>query len=728
MVKDQTSTKPSLVSKTILAFDGLKRFLMFEDKKTSRRKLYASLWAVVFGLLFASVLYYLLGLPKSSAQNPIHIWSFIENLISFSTAKQVFQRTTIYFIIFGFSGLAVAVAFKSGLFNIGVPGQMLLPGIVFFAIIISARVPISNVDPKFIVGMFVTFIIIGALTGAVSGALKAFFNVHEVISTIFLNWIITYISVWLFNINNHIFFGPETPSEYVFTFLGEQGGTKILQIPTEIVWNFIYFGLALLGVFVIGAWFVYSKTTLGYKIKMIGINKSNAKYVGINEKITTITIMAVSGGLAGISGFYYIVMGINRIPSANAPLNIGFESIAIALIALNNPVGVVGSSLLYALIYGSQSRFAVASPQYQISQDFFPIITGVIIFMAATSIMLEKFRPINALRKALVLLFSKEYWMNFKTYHKIGSHSFKHKAYLKALAQYKAEFLKRNNLTEIDEKNADAFERSKMLFKIKFFKEFENGLKASNKELKQLALRKQILIQDVKAQHQKELNDFLTHQKDIAILEQKLREIKAAFASAIKAAKSDEEKIKLHEELKVRTQGIHEMIASARHDISNKESQLKKELLDRINKINNDYVDDYIAEYKKYHYLTHKHELALIKNGNKDRMIEYKYHEKEYENFVAKLIASKKKASTEEKMAMYDEISKRKFELLRFKEELGLNKHNDIIEIFKAEKKARKNVFKAVKEKIYQDFNAKHFTKPYDKFVAKHEVAPKGGE
>ncbi|MHA0273011.1 ABC transporter permease [Mycoplasma sp. 48589B] len=639
---------------TISTVDKTKRFFMFDDKVKNRRKLYSSLWAVLIGLFLANILYFLIG---RSTGGEIGFFSFFSDVISFASKPEVFKNTLIFFLVFAFSGLAVAIGFKSGLFNIGVPGQMLLPGVVFFAVIISARIPMNQISPSYFVGMFLLFIIIGAVTGAVSGFLKAFFNVHEVISTIFINWIITFVSIWLFTSTNYMFF-PEGSAE-AEKWLFSPFGTRSIVISDDLVNKFIYFGIAFVILITLVIWFIYSKTTLGYKIKMVGLNRSNAEYVGINEKLVTIGIMAASGALAGLAGFYYIIIQTKKINVSPAiPLNIGFECIAIALIALNNPIGTIATSILYAFLNSASASFQSARG---IAKDFYPIITGLIIFMAALSMMFYNFRPLDFFKKQIVLMFHKEYWQNFAIYHNLVKKSHKtkcwdkEKAFLtsKWLEEHKEEnYLKNPKYINFIKEN-----------KIRFDKEYENN--------KKMVLNQISLIKKNK--------------------DKGLKDVKNAYNEAVSKANDKIER-----------------------------KQAKYEYYKEVNEILSEYSSKYSAEYQKIHNTTYSASKKIARIGNKDKIKEYKTLQKQYEDKVSNLILSMKNYDVQDKMKVYDEISRLKFELLRKRDSLGLNNVVETQNAYKAEKRNRKQIYKALKNKIFNDFHSKYFKRPYESIVLKY--------
>ncbi|MFV8468185.1 ABC transporter permease subunit [Mycoplasma sp. VS292A] len=652
---EAVSKKPNKFLKaTISTVDATKRFLMFDDKRQNRRKLYSSLWAVFIGLFLANILYFIIG---STTGSGVGFFSFFSDVISFASKPQVFRNTLTFFLVFAFSGLAVAIGFKSGLFNIGVPGQMLLPGVVFFTVVIMARIPLNQISTSYFIGMFLLFIVIGAITGAISGVLKAFFNVHEVISTIFINWIITFVSIWLFTSTNHMFFPEGSPDAEKWLF--SPFGTRSIVINDALVNQFIYFGIAFVFLLTIIIWFIYSKTTLGYKIKMVGINRSNAQYVGINEKLVTIGIMSASGALAGIAGFYYIVIQVKKINVSPAiPLNIGFECIAIALIALNNPIGTIATSVLYAYLNSASTGFQSARG---IAKDFYPVITGIIIFMAALSMMFYKFKPVDYLKKQFVLIFHKEYWQNFVIYHNLVKKSHKAKAWEKERAFLTGKWVDENKI-ENYQKNADYIKYIKEN-KTKFDHEYAAKVASVNKQIKLLESNKN---------------------KELA---QALAEYKSKVAKY-----SDKAEIK----------------------------NAQYEYYGQVSTILNKFSVDYAALYQQIHVVSYHVSKKLAKLGNKDKLKEYKTLSKQYEEKVAKLILSMKDYQPEEKMKVYDEISKLKFELLRKRDSLGLNNIVETKNAYRAEKRNRKQIYKALKSKIFDDFHLKYFKKPYEDLVLKY--------
>ncbi|MGZ9796963.1 ABC transporter permease [Mycoplasma sp. 4013] len=398
-------------SKFASFMESTRRFFMFEEKKNTRTKIYSSLWAIFFGLLIASVFYMILGRSGQNGRQT-GLFTFITYVFTFAFDSLNQKYLLLYLIFFGFAGIGVSIGFKSGLFNIGAANQMTTPAIIFFAVLILSRTPVNKISVSYLVIMLFIFVIVAFIMGALSGLLKAYLNVHEVISTIFFNWIIAYLAQYLFKKDNGAFGTGLEP------WFDQIQGTTQIFISETVTYNFIYAGLVLLGFFAVLIWYIYAKTSIGYKIKMVGLNKTNAKYVGINEKMLTVMVMGLSGAFIGFAGFYYIVLQRNSLEASNSPIVIGFDSIAIALIALNSPIGVILSAFLYSLLYTSETFFqAIPQGSEAIREEFFMLIYGIIIFIASLSLIFYKFKPFRWLFKQSYLITNKEYWKEFKKYY-----------------------------------------------------------------------------------------------------------------------------------------------------------------------------------------------------------------------------------------------------------------------------------------------------------------------
>jgi len=345
-----------------------------------------------------------------------------------STLESMIVRS-IPFII---AGLAVALGFKAGLFNIGAEGQLYAGGIltawVGFSPLFATLPPLLHVTLCIVMG-----IIGGMLWGAIPGLLKAYTGAHEVINTIMLNFIAINLVDWLIKSTNPVILldttasVPRTPylpdaaklptfntiPPFWFVLAGIltllfglwQRREAIREKPTlairPIIYGVLVFVLgALLAwisvngqlhvglVLMIGAvwfteWFL-DRTTPGFELRTVGANPDAAKYAGMNVRWNTVLAMALSGALAGLAGGIEIAgVHFNMTPGFFG--GVGFDAIAVALLARNNPRNMIAAGLLWgALISGG----GLMQTRAEISIDLVKIIQALIImFIAADAII-----------------------------------------------------------------------------------------------------------------------------------------------------------------------------------------------------------------------------------------------------------------------------------------------------------------------------------------------------
>lgn len=276
-----------------------------------------------------------------------------------------------------FAGLAVALGFRAGLFNIGVEGQI---GVGWIAAVVTGFA-ITGL-PAFI--HLPLAILVGAVAGgiwaAIAGFLKAKTGAHEVITTIMLNYVSFRLSEWL--LCGPLEFTQGTcrsqdiaPSAFLPRFLDH---------PVTVHWGFI---LALGAAALVG-WFLF-RTIWGFELRTVGANPNGARYGGMNVAKNYVLAMFLSGCLAGLGGVSQ-GLGITRNIALGFSAGYGFDSIALALLGKSHPAGVVGASLLFgALRAGAgrmQSLAGVPTEIVQIIQSL------VIIFIAAPAIIRAVYR------------------------------------------------------------------------------------------------------------------------------------------------------------------------------------------------------------------------------------------------------------------------------------------------------------------------------------------------
>jgi simple sugar transport system permease protein len=277
-----------------------------------------------------------------------------------------------------FGGLAVALGFRGGLFNIGVEGQIFV-GAIFSAYIgysITGVPAFLHVPLAFLGGALG-----GAIWGFIPGWLKAKTGGHEVINTIMMNYIAFRLSDWLLTgpMKRPGSPNPVSPSisesAQLFKFFGE---------PIRFHLGFFF------ALFV--AWLIYwflFKTRWGFDLRAVGSNPRAAKYAGMIVPITTMIAMSLSGGLAGMAGANE-VLGVNHNLAMAFSSGYGFDSIALALLGKSHPVGVVLSSLLFGALRNGATGMQLKA---DIPIDIISVLQAfILVFIAAPAIIRTIFR------------------------------------------------------------------------------------------------------------------------------------------------------------------------------------------------------------------------------------------------------------------------------------------------------------------------------------------------
>lgn len=277
-----------------------------------------------------------------------------------------------------FTGLAVAVGFQCGLFNIGAEGQLFIGAalgtFVGFAV---TGLPWFIHLPLVIAAGFAG----GALWGFIPGLLKARTGAHEVIVTIMLNYTAYQLVGFILKLPGY---QREGRSDPISKLTLESSWYPALVEGLRANWGFI---LALLAAALV-SWFLY-RSTKGFEFRAVGLNASGARYAGMSIAASTILAMMLSGGLAGLAGTSQ-VLGVTHFLSAGISPGFGFDGIAIALMARSRPKGVV----LAALLFGAMR--AGSTPMQSLTGvpiDLVVVIQAlVIMFVAAPALVREIYR------------------------------------------------------------------------------------------------------------------------------------------------------------------------------------------------------------------------------------------------------------------------------------------------------------------------------------------------
>src|SRR5579864_6851036 len=308
-----------------------------------------------------------------------HPTTSIASTASYNLSQTLEQMTTLILC-----GLAVAFAFRCGMFNIGGQGQYFVG--FFVANWLGVDFAHMAALPHILLAIGAA-ILAGALWAAIAGVLKATVGAHEVISTIMLNWIAIWIAEWLFGdggplqnstqptnpVSNSIAKSAELP-----TFWGAQG-FQGLDIG-------IFIALGALVVF----WALLNRTTLGYEVRAVGFNPDAAAYGGINVKKNLVRAMAISGGFAGLAGAVDMLGYLYHYGQLDIPVSqVGFLGIAVALLGRNTAVGTMLGALLFgSLLYGTTHGLTSSVIQPELAGNIPYIIQGLVVLFVGADVLI----------------------------------------------------------------------------------------------------------------------------------------------------------------------------------------------------------------------------------------------------------------------------------------------------------------------------------------------------
>ncbi|WP_219835497.1 ABC transporter permease [Paenibacillus sp. R14(2021)] len=333
------------------------------------RSIVISLFAVLFGLLGGAIL------MAATGHDPIEGYKFLFQ--GGLKNSERFGNTLATGTPLVFTGLSVAFAFRTGLFNIGAAGQMLFGG--FCATVIGLNVDTSR--PLLLAMMILAAILGGGVWAYIPGLLKARFNVHEVVSTIMMNWVAywtVYYAVPAYLKGEQI----ETESR----LLPDKATLKAMHLSDLFGGSYVNMGLYLGVIATILIAFIINRTTLGYELKAVGHNRHSAEYGGIRVNQSIIRSMLISGALSGLGGLAQYAGNGANIQIGVLPSQ-GYDGIAVALLGANSPLGVLLSAMFFGLLYSGRGFMNAMT---EIPPEIADSIIAIIIYFAATSVLLDK--------------------------------------------------------------------------------------------------------------------------------------------------------------------------------------------------------------------------------------------------------------------------------------------------------------------------------------------------
>ena len=391
----------------------MKNTLLDFYQKDGTKKLLASLLSILIGLGVGAVVIVAVGLIKSNI-GVRGIWDGVRLIFMgiLSTGREAGKLTWGYNsqnlgnMLFRatpliLTGLSVALANKTGLFNIGAPGQYLMGTMA--SLMIALGIP-AGALPGWLIWVlaFLGGMLAGAIWGAIPGILKAFLNINEVLACIMTNWLAANIVTWAFDESTfkNMVEGTKTGHVYNTTYgltlvdgswtyvEGNGIATAKMGLDRLFPGSQVNGGILIAIVLAILVYILLNKTTLGYELKACGSNRHAARYAGINDKRNIVFSMAMAGALAAAGASLYYLSGNTEFywnTSQSLPAT-GFNGIPVALLAINNPIDVVFTGIFMAMLAVVGNTLSGLTAYNEYITD---VIIAVIVYLSAFSLVVR---------------------------------------------------------------------------------------------------------------------------------------------------------------------------------------------------------------------------------------------------------------------------------------------------------------------------------------------------
>jgi ABC-type uncharacterized transport system, permease component len=341
------------------------------------KKVLVPLVAIVFGFLLGAIIMLAFG------YNPI--WGYEDLFISALGNARAIGETLQTMGPLILTALSFAVAMKVGLFNIGMSGQALAGWIssMWFALSFPDIPRLLMIPLVVIIGMF-----FGAFMGFIPGILRALLGTSEVITTIMLNYIMLFFSTFMIHsmFQKSILMDNTTDQTKLISANASFRTNWMSSLTDNSTLN-IGLIIALIALVIMAI--IFTKTTLGFEIKAVGLNPDASEYAGISAKRTLILSMVVAGALAGLGGVVYGFGYMQNFVSQSASLDIGFNGMAVALLGGNSPIGILFAALLFSVLQTG----APGMTNDGIPPEIVKVVTASIIFFIAVKFIIEVMLP-----------------------------------------------------------------------------------------------------------------------------------------------------------------------------------------------------------------------------------------------------------------------------------------------------------------------------------------------
>lgn len=345
---------------------------MNKKLKDALYSLLPSLLSVLVALVIGAIIISARGV------NPLLAYGSMFKAALYQTSR-VFRfnglaKTLVFATPLMFSSLSVLFAFKCGMFNIGVQGQMMAGGIGATIVGLYCH----NMFGSLIVALLVA-ILFGFLWAGVAGLLKSIFGINEVISTIMLNYIIM-------PFQNYLLTGPlKDPVSGNTQSAPLCDAVKLPTLFKDITKQSLNIGFIIAIVLCILTYYFFKNTSLGYKIRAVGYNPTSSENAGINPKVISFIAMGIAGAIAGLGGAERILGGSTFYIYTDGIMgDFGFTGIAVSLLGKNNPIGIIFASIFYATLEIGGQTLQI---NYKLDKEIVYIIQALIVILVAAENM-----------------------------------------------------------------------------------------------------------------------------------------------------------------------------------------------------------------------------------------------------------------------------------------------------------------------------------------------------
>lgn len=330
--------------------------------------------AIIAGVLIGCILLILTG------KNPIILFQeLLKGLIGIDLARgKYFQLRYIGELLVAsmpliLTGLAIAFAYRTGLFNIGAEGQVIMGSL--FTIFVATQVELPSIIH--IPLALAAGALGGALWALIPGVLKAYYNIVEVVVGIMLNYVALYIS-------NYFIFNMEGYRNMISPKVLESASLRVPWISKLFGGSRMHLGIFVVILAVIAYWFIIEKTTYGYNLRATGYNKDGAEYAGLKVNRNIVSSMMISGAFAGLAGALLTLGTFGHAKTMTSFGNVGYDGIAVALVGNLSGIGVAFAGVLFGLLGATKPMLQMRG----IPEEIGGIIAALIVFFVASQKLL----------------------------------------------------------------------------------------------------------------------------------------------------------------------------------------------------------------------------------------------------------------------------------------------------------------------------------------------------